>query len=91
MPRLSTPHHQVAELCDVAVPEHPRATPPVEHCLSGGLAVDEEQHRVLARRIEIRRVEHPGVELQPRLDLYPDEFHRGEEFMPTSCCRTAKP
>src|SRR5262249_46299360 len=58
-------------------PEMPLSTPRVAHRLARRFAVNVEEHRVLLRRIEVRRLETPGVELDAVADVDAKEFARG--------------
>ena len=51
-----------------------RAAPVVQHGLSGRLAIDIHQHRILLRGIKIARLDHPGVHHHAAADVELEEL-----------------
>ena len=69
-------HHDVAALGQHPVPQQAVPAPAIGHRLRAGAAVHREEDRVAAGGVEIRRLDHVGVEADAVADVHLEELAR---------------
>ncbi len=68
--------HYEARVGHGPMKQHPVASPAIHHGGSRRLSIDEDEQWVAPTRIEIARLQHPGIERDACLDLSLEELHR---------------
>lgn len=68
-------HHHVSLLGQHEMPEISITTEAVEHGLAGWFSVDIEEKRVFLVRVEVWRLDAPGIEFDAVPDRNPEELH----------------